>query len=252
VIDVTERADLCELLEWDSLFWGFAVGRVCATSVDGATLSGIASWQHERRVQCLYFLAKAEDVDAAGHVEGSGFRIVDVRLSFARGVNGEGAARAGLMMEGVREARDADIAALRAIARESHNDSRFYHDPGFPRDRCDELYATWIENSCRGYADLVLVVDRGECLHGYISCHVRPEDSEVSVGLLGVRREARGMGVGTTLVRAAIEYAASTGASRISVVTQARNRAAQRLYQREGFSLIDVGIWFHRWYDAHV
>ena len=43
--------------------------------------------------------------------------------------------------------------------RDSHRDSRFYYDPGFPNQRCDELYETWIDRSCHGYADTVLVAE---------------------------------------------------------------------------------------------
>jgi ribosomal protein S18 acetylase RimI-like enzyme len=35
----------------------------------------------------------------------------------------------------------------------------------------------------------------------------------------------------------------------VSVVTQGRNVAAQRLYQRAGFVTASTQLWYHRWLD---
>ena len=38
------------------------------------------------------------------------------------------------------------------------------------------------------------------------------------------------------------------GAQAVTVVTQGRNRAAQRLYQQCGFLSRDLQLWYHKWY----
>ena len=38
-------------------------------------------------------------------------------------------------------------------------------------------------------------------------------------------------------------------AEKIRVVTQGRNVAAQRLYQKCGFASSSMEIWFHRWFS---
>ena len=49
---------------------------------------------------------------------------------------------------------------------------------------------------------------------------------------------------------AAMLAAAELGAKKIRVVTQGTNVAALKLYEKAGFRVCDVKIWFHRWFPA--
>jgi ribosomal protein S18 acetylase RimI-like enzyme len=137
---------------------------------------------------------------------------------------------------------------LREIAGVSHTDSRFYHDSGFPRQRCDELYRTWIEKSCNGYADIVLVAEVEDTAVGYISCHLL-DGGGGQIGLVGVDAQMQGHGLGRALICSALTWFAGQGATRVTVVTQGRNLAAQRLYARSGFVPKSVQLWYHRWFS---
>jgi ribosomal protein S18 acetylase RimI-like enzyme len=44
-----------------------------------------------------------------------------------------------------------------------------------------------------------------------------------------------------------VRWFSEEGVEVVSVVTQARNVRAQRLYQRYGFTTRSVKLWFHRW-----
>ena len=112
------------------------------------------------------------------------------------------------------------------------------------------LYETWIRRSCEGYADAVLVAETGGGPAGYITCHLSGSPPAGSIGLVGVGGDARGAGTGTTLVGAAIEWFQGRGVQEVSVVTQGRNLAAQRLYQRAGFRIQAVELWYHKWFPA--
>ena len=125
------------------------------------------------------------------------------------------------------------------IARRSHRDSRFYHDPAFDRVRCDELYATWIRRSCQGWADTVLVATD----HGQPAGYLTRKGN--SIGLVAVADRARGRGLGTQLVQAAQRYFYSSGAAYAEVVTQGRNQAARELYLRCGFRVVNAQHWYH-------
>jgi GNAT superfamily N-acetyltransferase len=138
---------------------------------------------------------------------------------------------------------------LRRIAASSHRDSRFYADPHFDRGRCDELYATWIEKSCRGEtADVVLVAEHAGEPAGYVSC-LRGESGLGLIGLIAVDAAAQGLGLGSALMGAALRWLAERGASRVRVATQGRNARAQRFYQAHGLLTQSIGLWFHRWAD---
>jgi dTDP-4-amino-4,6-dideoxy-D-galactose acyltransferase len=150
----------------------------------------------------------------------------------------------------IRSSCISDIPALRRIAAASHHDSRFYADPHFDRERCGELYATWIEKSCRGEAaDVVLVAEADGAAAGYISCRLTGREGLAEIGLLAVGAAAQGRGLGGALVGAALRRLAERGASRVRVVTQGRNTRAQRLYQAHGLLTQSIGLWFHRWAD---
>ena len=149
----------------------------------------------------------------------------------------------------VRESQPGDIPGLRSIARISHRDTRFYHDPNFPTARCDTLYETWIERSCQGYADRVLVAEASGQPVGYVSCHL-DNATDGRIGLLAVGENARGGGAGRELVRECLRWFAQHSRTRVTVVTQGRNVGAQRFYQKCGFVTGGLKLRYHRWFQS--
>ncbi len=234
----------CELLEWDSGFFGLRIGRLTAPSLTQDEFETVRRWCAEFKIDCLYFLANADDLDTTTIAQTNAFRLVDVRVTLDR-VIGEEGGETSL----IRHFQRGDLRRLREIARTAHRDTRFYYDLRFPRALCDALYETWIQRSCDGWADAVLVADDGHGPCGYISCHQHDAGSG-SIGLCAVAEDSRGKGVGVQLVRAALRYFKSNTTSRVTVVTQARNVGAQRMYQRCGFTTRRVQLSFHRWFDA--
>ena len=227
----------CALLEWDSEFWGVRIGRVLADRLDAAAVDG---WADANGVDCVYFLAR-DDPGAAAHAEDAGFRLVDVRVELGR-------PSAGDERSTLRPATGADEAPLRELARPNHRITRFYADPRFPDDRCDDLYATWVTRSLEGWADAVLVAELDGQPAGYVSLH-RLEWGWGLIGLIGVAPDAQGRGLGRRLVDGAVAWSRDGGLERVTVVTQARNVPALRLFEGCGFRIADVGLWFHKWYE---
>jgi dTDP-4-amino-4,6-dideoxy-D-galactose acyltransferase len=227
----------CEVLAWDSEFFGCRIGRLEGGRLDRGLLAEVDAWCRAEAIDCLYFLAGAGDPATAALAEEAGFRLVDLRVTLEGAVT----PREGSNAE-IRLSRPADIPVLRRIAAASHHDSRFYADPHFDRGRCGELYATWIEKSCHGEAAaVVLVAEHAGEPAGYISC------LGTEIGLLAVDAATQGRGLGGALVGAALHRLAERGASRVRVVTQGRNARAQRIYQAHGLLTQSIGLWFHRW-----
>ena len=50
------------------------------------------------------------------------------------------------------------------------------------------------------------------------------------------------------LIAAALDWCEAEGAEEVAVVTQGRNVAAQRLYQRCGFVTQRLELWYHKWF----
>jgi len=237
---VAETA-VCTLLDWDTEFWGVPIGRVEGETLDAERLRAVDGWADETAVACLYFLADSADAPSAHAAEAGGFRLMDLRVELRRPVDGDDS------LADLRDARPEDADALRAIARASHGVTRFYADPGFPDERCDDLYDTWISRSLEGWADGVLVAEVDGRPAGYVSCHL-DESGTGSIGLIAVDAEVRRAGLGVALSRGAVAWCRDRGAERMSVVTQGRNAAALRTFQRAGFLVESIGLWFHKWY----
>ena len=105
---------------------------------------------------------------------------------------------------------------------------------------------TWIERSCTGYADAVLVAERDGRPAGYITCDL--SHSYGQIGLLGVGEAWQGQHIGPALINGALHWFGERGIEWVQVVTQGRNIRAQRAYQRCGFVSAQMQLWYHRWF----
>lgn len=232
------------LLDWDSRFFGLRVARATEQRLSEESARRLVEWADGEGVQCLYLLADPAHAETARLAPRHGFEPVDVRLTLAW--EPRAGSQAVAPSPHVRPWQEDDLPALRELARSSHQTSRFYFDARFPRPLCDRLYEEWIERSCRGWAEVVLVAELGGEPAGYLSCH-HEADASSRIGLVAVADGARGSGLGAELVREAQRRVQSEGRVPCRVATQARNVAAQRLYQRHGFLTEEVGVWYHRW-----
>ena len=231
----------CTLLEWDTEFWGRPVGLVEGDALDPGRLEAVDAWADANGVACVYFLAGSQEPLTAQVAEQGGFRLMDVRVELRRAAAGDEA------VGDLRPARPDDLDALRSIARQSHGVTRFYADPRFPDERCDDLYDRWITRSLEGWSAGVLVAEADGRPSGYVTCHL--DDDGGSIGLIAVDASERRSGRGVELARGAVAWCREQGAEQMSVVTQGRNVAALRTFQRAGFLVDTVGLWFHKWYD---
>jgi ribosomal protein S18 acetylase RimI-like enzyme len=242
----------CELLPWDTEFFHCRIARVRGDTLGDEQASQIDQWSRDNRIQCLYFLARADDPGTLHNASRHGFGLVDIRVTLARAI-GQAGNSVGSRTESaaaIRPVRPEDMPALQALACTLHTDTRFFCDHHFSRPLAASLYATWIKLECEGRAQRVFVatspVDEPV---GYISCQVDRASGLGQIGLVGVREEARGSGVGRGLVLKALDWFEDQGAKEIGVFTQGRNRAAQRLYQRCGFVTENLQLWYHKWYS---
>lgn len=241
----------CRMLPWDSQFFGIRAATVDAQTLTDESLRAIDAFCATNAVDCLYFRARPDDAASVRLAETNGFHLVDVRLTSERpapspGTPGEGR---GGGFEPIRAATTNDVPFLTPIARLSHTDTRFYYDPRFPREKCDELYETWITNAVTGQSLTVLVAtDAQDQPIGYVTCDGRADSNQGSIGLIAVSGEHQGKGLGKLLVNSALDWFARNGRKTVSVVTQGRNLAAQRLYGRCGFIARDLQLYYHRWF----
>jgi len=239
---------LCQILDWDSDFFGCRIAQITVNRLNGVNLERILTWCRNHAIRCLYFLADADHAETIRLAEDNGFRLVDIRVTLDKVLQDIPIIREEASLVAVRLFKPEDIPALRAIARTSYHDSRFYYDPNFPKHLCDFLYETWIEKSCDGYADAVLVAELEGQPVGYVSCHLLSQ-REGKIGLVGVSAHSRGKGLGQRLMSESLRWFSQRGVRQVTIVTQGRNCTAQRLYQQLGFLTKSVQLWYHRWFE---
>jgi len=237
---------LVKKLDWDSEFFGVPIARVIPGSLDEAMIRKIDEECVNSYIACLYALVDGENSATVHALESHAFQLMDIRVTLTRKIT-EDQHAAPVNDVVIRPSNKKDIDALRAIARVSHVDSRYYADPNFARSRCDDLYALWIEKSCHDYADIVLVAECDGKPVGYITGDAN-EDRVGQIGLFAVDAAARGRGIGRRLVQESIEWFREQHCDRVDVVTQGCNTRAQQTYQKAGFLTSRVELWFHKWF----
>lgn len=236
--------ELCTYLPWDSDFFGVRIARVNGDCLTPDEIAAADAWCAANAIDCLYYLARSGEPAALRAAERHGFELRDMRVTYERPMPG----RPIIEAVPVRTVRPEDVDTLRRIARVSHSDTRFYADDRFPRQRCDDLYDTWVSRSCDGYADIVLVGERDGQAVGYLTCDYDAEARRGTMALMAVDEAARGMGLGQGFTSRSLHWFAEQGATTARVVTGGGNIVAQRLYQKNGFLIISVQLWFHKWY----
>jgi GNAT superfamily N-acetyltransferase len=241
---------LCTLLTWDSEHWGFPVARINENKLTEDAAREASRWCEERKVKCLYFAADGTCAGTIKEAWSNGFYFVDVRVDMEKRFSGPSLDLAGDFR--CRVAVPEDLPAIEWLARTAHEDTRFFKDANFNRTRAEDLYALWIARDFREHKVFVAVSpDDSKRLAGYASASTT--DGHVGrIGLVAVSPEARGVGLGQLLVECASAWCRSRGATSVKVATQGTNVSALRLYETGGFKVVDVKVWFHRWFKHEV
>ncbi len=235
-----------EFLPWDSEMLGFCAARICALyryHTPAAADSQQQILRHlleEAQSQGVHYLVTrvpAGDIVTIQQLEALGFRVIDGIVTF-------GAAMSSVALEGaenVRPAVPADIPVLRYIAGTSFRVDRFHSDPAISQETADEVQRVWIENSCRGMADAVLIAEADGKATGFTTLkvdRVAERTFGIKIGiieLVATSPNYRRRGQGRSLCLAALHWFRQAGCDWAEVGTQMGNIQAARLYQSVGF-----------------
>lgn len=229
-----------ERLEWDSLFFGFPIGRVVGDTFDGFDDARRTTAEASvRGFRCVYFLAAGSDGASWTAATHSGFVPIDIRVELQKSANDSG--------QPCEVATKEDEPALLDLVDEHvFTDSRFFRDPNFGRDKAREMFEIRARRGTRE-RDWFTACERVDGrIAGFVTARMRDE-ANGAIELVAVGEAFRGRGVGRRIVEAASAELVRRGARQVSVVTQGANLGAQRLYADCGFRLSRCGLWFHLW-----
>jgi ribosomal protein S18 acetylase RimI-like enzyme len=246
-----EGAAPCELLDWDSQHFGFRVASVLGKSLSPERANEIDEWCADQEVRCLYLLADADDGATAEIAADHGYLEADVRVTMTRPMKGvEDLSVGGPETLEIREATEDELGPLLDLAGRSHLTTRFYADPGFPRERSDALYRAWLERGFR-HPDrglLVAMVD-GEPA-GYEVYRRLVVDGEGHGELAAVDERFRRLGIARALHVTMFKRLADSGAVFHRGVLSGRNPPILRLHERLGFETAKTEVWHHKWFEG--
>ncbi|MEO5823569.1 MAG: GNAT family N-acetyltransferase [Vicinamibacteraceae bacterium] len=237
-------AEPCVLREWDSDFFGLRIGEVTELPRTPAHIDAIAGWARAHRVRGLYLFVDVTDETPARLAEAAGYNRVEERQTYLTPTGGASELVAALAHQ-PRAATAADLPGLKALARASHHNTRFYTDTHFDPERCDAMYERWVE---RNYDDpdvAVWVAGAEGDPTGYFTVH--PDGVG---GLMAIRPDCQRQGWGDAFLVTSLAWLERRGLDTSSNRTQSTNDGARRMFLKRGAWLVHTELVFHKWFDS--
>lgn len=185
----------------------------------------------------LFAEVPAEDLNLLQALGTAGLRLIETRLTYYRDDlrHFDWPRRSR-----VRPATEADIPGLRQTAAAMRNGfDRFHADPCFTADQADAYLATFVENSVRGFADLVMVPADGERPDAFLTAKRLPRESarlgchlgRMVLSAVGASRS----GWYLRLIAEMSHWLRQEGIETAFLTTQASNRAVIRVWEKLGY-----------------
>jgi len=153
----------------------------------------------------------------------------------------------------IRPVQKRDGNSLKKIVRDSQFMDRFHNDPHIPREECDRLYETFIENAMNGIgADTVLVAECDDKIAGFNTlenqnCIYSAYGIKIgSFVLNAVAPEFRNRGIYSNLMNESLKYLEGC-ADLVEIRTHPGNFPVHRALPKIGFRLSLSQLTLHAW-----
>jgi ribosomal protein S18 acetylase RimI-like enzyme len=151
------------------------------------------------------------------------------------------------------EAERCEIDQVRRLSAVAFRWGRFAADMRLPRLGVERLHGTWAQNCCLGaQADHVLVARDNREVLGFIALKFQMAH-EVRVGsieLIAIAESSRGKGLGRALVAEGCKWL-SRFTNYVVVRTELPNTAALRMYETQGFRVLNGSLYLSRHNQSH-
>jgi hypothetical protein len=226
--------------------------------IAGLLLDQAVRWATSAGVEFLVGKPYTDDVVVVHALEKEGFLLVDTLLDYvydARKYPLHSVPAPPMSLDiPLRLAREADIEELKAVARAAFRNhfGRFHSDERISKDQALRVYEAWVESSCRGYADWVVVAEIEGRIAGY-SIWKKPSlsDQELSIqvghySIAATHPDYAGRGLFTLLTYRGMELLDGM-ADCIEGPTHINNYPVQRGYAKLLWRICDARHSFHKW-----
>jgi dTDP-4-amino-4,6-dideoxy-D-galactose acyltransferase len=238
-------ANLIKKLEWDSDFFGFPVALLSSRYLTDKIIKRAHKFIECENIRLVEYLCNCHDALSVRTAEKHGFNFADIRLSFQKKLRktGEVSMPDGFVFG---KAKEEHVPELKKISNGLYVLSRYFFDDHFDKARVNEFYQGWVAKAVRGQYD-----DECYCLFKnnkpVAFCTIKYALGSASIGLFGLDINYQGKGLGQLLLTKVFNHLIGKQYGMLHVVTQGRNYAAQRLYQRAGFVTRSTELWYHKW-----
>lgn len=231
--------DRVELLEWDSEFFGFPIGRTDLGGLSAVELAELDQEARDKGIDCLYGSLDPADCESTYHAQVAGHRLVEIGITFRRPAVpfSPRATKAT-----VREATIDDLADLDAAVAVLAPWSRFGADPRFGPDAARRMHGAWVERAARDDDRMLSIAEDASGVVG-VAAQVRSEIPRID--FMGVTKP--GAGASWALMGEFFDWAG--GGVTDAGPCAARNIAVLRFVEHCGFAAAQVRYRFHRWLD---
>jgi len=261
LVYVNPRGEICGgtsvyLSKWDTEHFGLNIGKTSFLYFDESVeindrilfFQELRKLLFEKEIQVVFMRHFLDDTKTTIAITKAGGVLADVLLTFHRNVKDFFMMDVQNSLVQVRDAQESDEHTIVKIARNAFRTSHFYSDPKLPTYLSDELYAKWSSNSLKDLSNKVLVAEKNNSVIGFIILSTKTlEDVPYGViDLIAVDPNERGLGIGKLLLLKALSWFSSKVSS-VYVGTQANNIPAVRLYEGNGFKLVEAEATLHLW-----
>lgn len=244
--DFEEIFNLVKMLSWDSDFFGFNIAYLSCLHLTENILHNLDLFIQENNLRLVEYLCNCHDRRSVRLAEQNQFHFTDIRLTYEikleKILNVENESSFNFAL-----AKNEHVSILKEISNDLYKDSRYYFDGNFDKNKINEFYRNWVEKAVLGTFDdeCFLVFEKkiplGFCTIRYLS------ESSAQIGLFGISKDHMGKGIALILIKTVLNKLFYKGIKQVLVVTQGRNYAAQRVYQKAGFLTKKTELWYHKW-----
>jgi len=228
-------------LDWDSDFFGIKTARIDASDLSENQLLEEIKKSVESNFSLVYIFAPHDDASLKKIILNGGGKLADEKVTYLIKSSSVDPVSSEFIHSCLGSEIDED---LESLAIESGKYSRFRIDDRIPRNKFEDLYRLWIQNSLSGvFAKEVYVFEEdGEKL-GMVSMDIR--NGAGWIGIIAINENYRGKSIGKLLMHAAIRYCKEKHAEILNVQTQKANNVSCEFYEKLGFTVRNIEDVYH-------
>ena len=235
------------LLEWDTDFFGIAIGVIHVEHVDGAVIAKAEDDARRAGVRCLYAETDPNDIESSDKLQRLGYRLVDVAIELEHRLNVDPPPTRARVRRGAVH----DVPHLGDLVDLVAPWSRFAVDPRFGLGAATAMHRAWVERAATNVdGRSLLLAEQDGGITGMLTTSFE-DDPSSSDGRrpridLVASKEPRS-GAAQAMVAHAI--ASFGGASSLAGPIPARNIVSLRFSEQMGYRVRRAEYLYHRWLD---